>query len=443
MSFAFLLSVKRYTQWIFSLSYLHKIILFVLFALFLGSVVKSFYYTSHYGGCDLRIRVVGSRLLATDHSPYFYKWSPGDPETLLNPVHLGYAANGVSVAPGSLYVQYVFHSLDYKSIRFLWTIFQYVLALYILLYFLTKSFEKQSSRIYAALITVIFFFCSDIWFINIERGQIYILYAFLFCIVYQFYSNKQPWSQFAAAAVLAIAVYCRPTFAVVAIPFIPKLNRHLVYGFVISSAILLLVVFLNLHLWRDYFSAMAIYTGFHSSSQNFSSDNAIIYPAVIEGCKNLFLYKQSFSGDGIYPIFHYFRNYHLSKWFYVALYLVIAALLIFLFRKTLSKFNSEKTILFGFLLYILTEYFIPASRGGYNVVQWIFPVLLILKTTKFDEPDFIFLIAGLCLMVSFPYNLPFFHDIGEVALVYCLFRFLRKEETAKSADAMSEYGLSD
>ena len=42
--------------------------------------------TLRYGGTDMRGHVVGARLLARGLDPYYYLWTPGDPQQLLDPV---------------------------------------------------------------------------------------------------------------------------------------------------------------------------------------------------------------------------------------------------------------------------------------------------------------------------------------------------------------------
>jgi len=437
MSYRSSFTVKSGVKWYSELLPTEKLLLIIIVLLFIGSLIKSAYYTLHYGGTDLRVRVVGARLLNTSHSPYFYKWSPGDPETLLNPNDKQVYINGVSVAPGSLYVQSILAGFNYQSIRIAWTILQYVFALYIFFFVFTKPFKNEAYRIYCIAVGTVFFLCSGIWFMNIERGQIYTFYAFLFCVIYQLLENRNRWMQGAGGFILAVAVYCRPTFAVLLLPLAIHFRKNFALGFLFGAIALGTHAFLDLQLWKDYFSAIAIYTGL-AKAPIINTQIPIVYPQTIEGCKNLLLYRESYSAGGIYPIYHYLQMlYPISNWFYILLYIVVTGLLIFLFRKSLRLFSNEEVLLFGFLLYIITEYLIPANRAGYNVVQWIFPVLLMLRRMKFNEPDFLILITGLALMISFPYYLPFLHDVGELGLVYCLVRRLR------DGNEMKPFGLRE
>ena len=109
-----------------------NLILLLMVLLITGGLLKAGYYTVHYGGTDLRDRVVASRMLDAGKDVYFYKWSPGDPERLLNPnVDRSGAGNGVTAAPGSLYLQSWFAFLPYPVLRIVWMVFQYLLSCYI------------------------------------------------------------------------------------------------------------------------------------------------------------------------------------------------------------------------------------------------------------------------------------------------------------------------
>ena len=429
-------SLKKKRRWFSSLPIVERTTVFLLSMLFLGSVMKSGYFTMHYGGTDLRARVVGARLLKSDHSPYFYKWTPGDPETILDPNNVNSYTNGVSVAPGVLYLQSIFNSFNYQTIRIIWTVLQYIVALYIFSYVLTRSFKRETDRVHTMVVGVIFFLCSDIWFLNIERGQIYILYAFVFCLLLHLYEAGKWWTFFFSGLILVVAIYCRPTFAVVLIPFIPNLKKGFIIGALVGALVLGVHAILNFQIWNDYFSAMSIYTGFEHRMP-LSDTEITIFPSIIEGCKNLTLYWDSYRVGGIYPIHHFLEKYYIiPKSFYLFLYLLIAGLLIFPFRKKLQHFEAEKILLFGFLLYIITEYIIPANRAGYNVVQWVLPVLMMLRRTRLNQIEFVVILCGLFLLIAFPYRFVFCYYLGELALLFCLLRYLNKEMNAKDREKL-------
>ncbi len=203
-----------------------KTTLIILSVLMLCGVIKAGYYTIHYGGVDLRQRVVGARLINKDNSAYFYKWSPGGPEKFIDPnVRKGSDINGVTVAPGALYFQSLFSFLKYPVLRIVWTIVQYLLIVSIFYFFLFQKDVAAINKFAIVVIGGIFFLCSPVWFINIERGQIYILYAFLFTSIFFSYTCKNEYSKYISGILISIAIYCRPTFIVLIIPILFNLEK--------------------------------------------------------------------------------------------------------------------------------------------------------------------------------------------------------------------------
>lgn len=413
-------------KWLAPLSAVERLIAFIMVVLLLGSTAKSLYYTLQNGGCDLRTRVVGARLLSTSESPYFYKWKPGDPEQLLDPNDKpDRVVNGVSSAPGALYVQALFNRLEYPAIRIAWMVVHYLLAAYILGFFLCTKDVSYKRKLGAAGISSVFFLCTAIWFYNIERGQIYILFAFFFCLLYQLYAAPKPWAHFLAGILLIFAVFCRPTFAVVGIPFLMVRNRWLLAGLLAGALPLAVHVLTYYDLWKDYQEAMNIYTGFRDGTPAFAHNFSTSFPSSIEGATNLGYIKTDFIVGRIAPLANHLWQLGLPGVFYILSYTGVALLCLLLFRKDIRAKDPATVVLLGFLLYITAEYLVPAPRGPYNVIEWIVPVLLLLQGNRLSLPHLVVLMAGLCLMVGFPFTLPYSGELGELLLVFCLLQFLR------------------
>jgi len=415
-------------SFIFSLRPEQKIITVIVSILILFGAIKSTYYTVHYGGIDLRQRVVAARVLDSRESPYFFKWSPGQSERLIDENVRKYLdINGVTVAPGGLYVQQLFSLLNYPLLRIAWSVFQYLLIITIFIYFLCNEKVSANNKFLIVSIGGIYFLCSPIWYLNIERGQIYILYAFLFSSIFFLYQARQKFLEFISGLLIAIAIYCRPTFAVLLIPLILFYKRAPIFGFICAAIPLLFHAISHLSLWKDYFTAVETFTGFRKIPASFSESN-VIYPAVIEGAKNLGLYKNDFICGGLRPLDQWFVLFHFqpASWFYVLCYIISAIGLIIIFRKILWQRNFFSIFLFSFLLYMLAEYILPAPRGAYNLIQWILPVLLMLAANFRNRYYVIFVITGLSFINGFPFYFPFVHDVGELILIFCLLHFIRR-----------------
>ncbi len=411
-------------KWFSGLPVIEKTVVLIVFLLFIGSIVKSTYYTINYGGVDLRQRIVGARMISHDQSPYFGKWSPGQSERLMDPnLNRHDSINGVTVAPGTLYILYLFSGLSYFLIRILWALFQYILIGYIFLYFFSRT--EASKKFLLVFICSVFFLSSSIWFLHIERGQVYILYAFFFTLLYQLYCRQKKLAFFFAGFLLAFAIYCRPTFIVLLIPFLFIKNRWLFIGFICCGFLLMIDVYFHFNWWRDYSIAMSVFTGF----TNEAAANPIVqqFPKVIEGMDNLTKYKTDFSCGGIKPIHIWIENFIMaSSYLYLTIYAFVVILLVLIFKNKLQQYKPASLFLFGFALYIIAEYIMPAPRGAYNLIQWIFPVLLLLKENFLTPLRLVLLMFALCLVTNYPYYLPFLQDLGELILLFCLLGSLFK-----------------
>jgi len=384
------------------------------------SIAQSISYTVHSGGTDLRTRVVGARLLYTKESPYFYKWHPGESERFIDPnTNTQTAVNGVTAAPGLLYFQSMLTWMSYPLIRIIWTIFQYVSCFSIFWLLLFKKNIKNLNRLYIIFIGGIFFLCSDIWFFNIERGQAYIVFPLFMCLIYQLQTIRTPRSIFMAGVLLAIAVYCRPNFIFFGLPLLLNFNKRFAWGLFSMALILLIHAVAKMDLWQDYFHSISFYTGINNETVPSFHQQNIIYPSIIEGSKNLTTYK-SFNVIGLPSVRWLFVRYPpIPGYIYTLLFVIFATVIVFFFKNILQKNNLQSKILIGFILYIISEYFVPSQRGGYNLIQWIFPIILILSNKEVSKNQVILITIAFCLLIGFPFPIRILQAGGEVLLIFC------------------------
>jgi len=410
-----------------------KILLLVLALLLVAGIIKAVYYTWLFGGADLRDRIVGARLLNTMHSPYYYKWSPGDPEEFINPNLIpNRSINGISAAPGTLYILYPISFLKYPLIRVIWLVMQYFFLGSIFFYFFRQK-TSSNVKVLLALFGILFFFCSPFWLLHIDRGQVYIMYAYFFLLIYRNLKSRKTGLQFSAGLLITLAIYCRPTFFVLVLPLLLAFNPRVFAGLFLGGCIALFLLFFNFHLWQDYLTSMSMFTKVTAGLQT-SVESPIVYPETIEGTTNLRMGKLDFMCGGLAPL-----DTHLSKIFpstsgmvFICVYLILVGLLVFLLWKKIRTKDPILFILFGFLFYMLAEYVMPAPRGAYALMQWVVPVLLMLYTERMSIADRILMAIGLCFMVDFPFYFPFLNDIGELLLVYSIVNFIRKYPMVKT-----------
>jgi hypothetical protein len=342
-------------------------------------------------------------------------------------------ANGVTQAPGFLYFQSLFNTLPFRTIQLVWALCQYLLIGYIFYFFLFRLHDSARDKFLPFVVGAFFFLCSAIWFINIERGQAYILFTFVFCILYGLCLKKKPEAYFLAGAVVAVTAYCRPNFIIVALPLLFAFNRWTVVGFITAAIPLAVHAWLHIDLWKDYSNAMSIYSDMKTTAPQKIKSAAIQYPAFVEGIDERLIgkFKPDFQVGGILPLMRriqaVFGPVHPALPYFM--YGSIILTLLLFFRKDLLHKDPASVMLCGFLFYIISEYMMPIGRGAYTLIQWVFPVLLMLQKRRFGTSDVVLLIAGLCFITDLPTFLPYFNDFGELLLVICTIRYIRKKPT--------------
>ena len=382
-----------------------SIVFFVLLTIF-----KSFYFTKKNGGSDLRIRVVASRLLATEHSPYFHKWSPAEGEYLLDPNdHSSRLVNGNVVTPAVLYLIYPLSWQSYPTVRVIWTVMQFLLG-FLSLFLLFKNKVGSLFSIPASII-VVGLICTDIWLLNIDRGQIYIFYTFLFAVIYKLYTSRRKHNMILSGFMGGLFIFFRPLAGILGLVFLLNGNKKwivgCVAGFIIGCSLFVLP---KPSLWKDYFIAMNEYGNEYTGSSH-PGIHRIEYekPAIVEGTDNLGQ-AQEFNVSGLNTIYSYGKKAGIiiSKNQSYLSYFLLVILLCFIFYKYKGNGSDAKSLfLFAFLLYILAELFVMAPRNPYNLIQWIFPLSLIFLQARYNHPSFVLLITGLLLLHNFPFVFPY------------------------------------
>jgi hypothetical protein len=425
-------------KWIISLNRIQQIALFIIMLLITGGIIKSIYFSESYWGIDLRNRVVGARLLDTPHSPYFYKWKPGDPEHFADPgaARFTFLANALTVTPGFLYFQSLFSWMDFPVIRTVWNIMQYLVGISILAFVIGRKGSSTMNQLYVIGIAGVFFFCTDIWFFNIAAGQAYILFAGSMCmLLYLISSGKAPAAALAGILV-ALVSYARPNFILFAAPLLFLSDRHFMVALMSSGILLLIHAYINLPLWQDYFEAMSMHSGLHPGPSLLPQ--VVYYPDLIEGAADSErIYVPGLAGIPTLRWTFISAGIH-NRYVYLILYAIVMIFTCWFFRKVIRKKEPLSLSLIGFLLYIISEIFLPSIRGGYTLVQWIFPVALMLHSRKVTADQILLLVTGLCLVNGFPFELRFTRPAGETLLLITLAGFIRKSQGSPLSSGTAE-----
>jgi len=392
-------------------------------------------------GCvDLRCRIVGTRLSHAGYSPYFYKWTAGGNIYFLDPNDQpGRKVNGNVVTPAVFKTFFILAQLKYPLIKLVWGILQY---LFILSAFFLLTRNKKSTgndNFFPFMIVLFCYICSNIWFYNVERGQVYSFYLFILSLIYGFYQSSWKQGTFVSGFVCALAVCIRPLMTVFAIPFFLKKDIKWMAGSICGAIIgICLFVLPFIQDWKGYFSAMKEYSN-EITVRHYPAAVKQEIPSIIEGSSNM-QNSTSFQCGGLSTVQYYLaaKGVFLQSFTLAGIYCIMAALLCFLYMRSKPQFQSPENIfLFAFLLYILSELFIIGHRGGYNQIEWIFGVFLLCKKKKF--PDL--LLAGMLaaiLLENIQLNvIPYQFEFAEIILICILFygvlgkEYLKKRQLSR------------
>lgn len=362
---------------------------------------QSFRISNQYGGTDLRARVVGARLLFSEHSPYFYTWRPGDPETLMDPnIQPGRKVNGNVVTPAVLWLMQPLVWLPYKSIRPVWTLLELFSALLTIYWLSGMKSLKQLAGFF--LLPALLLLAGPYWNFHTDRGQMYIFYTALVAgswFIYKKGKNGKFWSGFLAG----LLVFMRPFAICFALPFLAVQQREWIKGFALAilTGILLWVLPMQ-NTWKDYAAAMKIFSAEITGSVAKENASPIAFPAEVEQMKNL--------GDyGQYPLNAFPTTFEISKKLNFALpqwasYGLLALFMLMLTTLLIRKriLAPEKLFMCGFVLMMACEYTTHAPRAPYNLLMWLAPVCLLLASPRGEHFRSKWWMAGILFLLLHP-----------------------------------------
>ncbi|MFT3933336.1 MAG: hypothetical protein QM726_06945 [Chitinophagaceae bacterium] len=394
-----------------------------------------------YGSVDLRCRIVGVRISGTQNSPYFYKWHEKDSLIFLDPNdRLGRKVNGNVVTPAVLKFFFPLSHLSYKSIQTIWAFLQYFFLLSSL--FLTGILNRitEYKKSIKVLLIAIFYLCSNIWFYNIERGQIYTFYLFSFSLIYYFSSVDWKFGKFLAGCINTFTFFLRPLVIVFLFSGIYQRSKMWMAGCICGGIVgLLFFVLPVVTQWNDYFSAMKEYS-YEITGKTSQMDEVRQVPDIIEGVDNL-QKSMGFQCGGLSTVQYYLAAKRICKNIdsveLIIGYCIIAGLFCFLyFKKALYTLDKDHVFLFSFFLYILAELFIIGYRGGYNQVEWLFGISLLCKRKYLPTTLLIVVAIALTLENIYLNIFRFQFELAEITLLAVLLYVI----FVKSDDADFKHG---
>jgi hypothetical protein len=233
------------------------------------------------GAIDLRNRITGARLLAHGIDPYHYKWSEGDPPEFCDPFNNPrLPVSKTTATPSLLLLEEPLAWLPYRPGQLLWFLAQWTLLLGTAAVWLRVATGAGWRLLIGAF--VVGMTSTAAWRLHAERGQVYVLYMFMFAAWLVLTMRSPAAGGFLAGLAAGVLAALRPPFALL-FPFIAWRCRGQSAG--VATGFLVAVVAPMLFLpgcWLDYLGAMGTHSWLYRRAIDpLPGGNA--YPPVIEG----------------------------------------------------------------------------------------------------------------------------------------------------------------
>lgn len=423
-------------------------ILAVAIAISLLGIATDFRNTLRHGGTDLRNRIIGARLLSQGLDPYYYRWRPGDPETLRDPMDIPeLPVSRVTVAPIGLTFYTPFASLPYRTQRLIWLVLQQ-LALFASLALLIFTTANPRNRLVLALCLLVVNSHFS-WRFHVETGQIYIFYVFLIALFYWCLSQKFQFHRELSGLSLGLAVAIRPPLLVMALPLLLfKKIRHFAMTLLGTAVWLLMSVLLyGREVWVNYFSAMSLISKLSREEIKINVTTAVELPQVLEGVPFGALDISEGYETSLALRFYRILGFHPSVGFLLVLIIAIclgylfAAFQLYKTRRDRQIPQIDVVLMLGGVLVLIVDFLIPTPRYSYNDVFYLVPLVPVLKYIQWNRYletlAISLLLLGLLLMGGVFIWIPFIkYWAGQwlvlAALTFASLLILRSRSTSDS-----------
>ena len=353
----------------------------------LVSFVIDFNNTAQGGAIDLRNRITGLRLMEHGIDAYHYKWHNGDPEEFCdvynNPK---LPVSKTTATPALLILHLPLAALPYRVGQFLWLFVQWALLLGTGWLWLRACTTLRQSWIVALAVTG--FTYTAAWRLHAERGQAYVLLAFLFAAWLVATLDRKWGESFAAGCLAGFLATLRPPFLLL-IPFMALHRRRQLAGAAVG---LLLGIGLPMLIypacWSEYFSAMQTHSELYGNGID-PRPGPQSYPPTVEGIPTdtlgnyVAIPYADFSVHGMLKVLGLEQN-PLSGRAIPAWPVLLAVGVPFTIWLGLSRKLLVERALVGLAAwFFIADLFLPAYRDSYNDVLMLDVVTIgVVMTSK-------------------------------------------------------------
>jgi hypothetical protein len=363
----------------------------VALAITLLGIAADFRNTLRHGGNDLRNRIVGARLLTQGIDPYYYRWQPGDPETLRDPLDRPEVpVSRVTAAPIGLAVYVPFASFPYHIQRWIWFVLQQAAFFGSLALLIFSKTNLRNKEILVASLLVMN--TGYAWRLHVETGQIYIFYVFLIALFYKLLSQKIRFNQELSGLALGLAIAMRPPLIVVTLPMLLFKQLRLFMMTMLGAVIWLLLslVIFGPPVWLNYFSAMTVISKL-SRGEIVISERPINLPQVLEDVA-FGVGDASQSHQTSWPLLlKRLLDINLSTSHLIFIIVVIFSVYSFVIFKLYKSHSKDSPplldvlLMTGGVMLLVVDFSMPVPRFSYNDVYFLIPLIPVLKHIQCDS----------------------------------------------------------
>jgi Glycosyltransferase family 87 len=403
-----------------SIAKLLNFILVGLLILTLLGFARDLRNTSRHGGADLRNRIVGARLLIQGQDPYYYKWQPGDPETLRDPFDWpNIPVSRVTVPPSSLMLYAPFANLPYIPQRYLWLILQ-TFASFVSLWLLIGQPRRnipsrnESSQLprtvdnsiggtsanensllqnkFLWMAGLLFIVNNMSWRMHVETGQIYVFYAFILTLSHWILSRKFKFNQEVAGLVMGLAITMRSPILIFVLPMFLFRQFKLLISTLLGSIVWLgiSILLFGQQVWSNYFAAMNTISQLSRGELELAEPTVErVLPQQLEGMWFGYLDFSVIEQSSL-PILLGKLGIYVSNNYLILAILLFLLIYTFLLLRSWYERHPHSTassvdlmFISGSLMLLAVEFIAPVPRHSYNDIQYVIPLILIFKHANF------------------------------------------------------------
>ena len=391
-----------------------------------------------FGG-DLRNRIVGARLIKDGHSPYFYKWKPGDGTRYYDPQNFdSLKVANITATPFFHHLLAPIADLQQRRLSLLWVYIEYILfGITTLLAFKMSGSRAQQWAV--AIVAVLFLF-TEAWLVHIYVGQIYIFIPFLAMLFYFMVQWGRNLSFALVAGLIAASlIFIRPNTLFFFLAFL-FLARQFSWQYLLTLLTPMLILAIwsvtNKHefsLWKDYKANLSEQLKVHQALNPTIQQNTLrphlislegIQVSPPEGSeikKPVVLFSENGNVFVIVEkLFH--RKPSVGALNILSLFCMVMVTALYYWRNHGSSYTLPSVALLGFTLYMISDLFSPYHRLQYYAVQWLFPLYIAAAFYGLRERWWqVCILVGLILNIVNIEWLKMEHTMGEYLMMASLY----------------------